>query len=38
MSLLVKGEKVIMGNDFVYYLSELRLPVRSKNEPRFAEK
>jgi len=33
-----KGKKVIMGDNFKYYLSEAKLPVRSKSEPRFTEK
>lgn len=30
-----KGEKIIMGKSFMYRLSESKLPVRSKSEPRF---
>ena len=38
LSTIVKGKEVVMGDKFLYYLSETRLPVRSKGEPRFAEK
>ena len=38
LSRATKDKKVIMGENFPYYLSESNLPVRSKNEPRFKGK
>ena len=37
LSKTVNNKKVMMGEKFLYYLSESILPVRSKDEPKFSE-